>query len=265
MARNEIRPAAKAAPGNGKATVQSARADLLARAERNAAGAASCRSDPLADAKAARPVVAAARDHAAELARRGLPQAYCEAALELAGKIEEHLQALPAAALAARGRSTEMADLLADAAATAHAVRSAVLRVTRDADGRKLARECGLGQPFSARQPAHVLRALQQLLQALEAHKELRADLGVLPEDLKTMQELARDLAKLSGTKGTISDEQEDLLAAQGALRAFFDLFAAKMSLALAGDPDERARVLSLIPRADDRRHLRLSPERASG
>ena len=50
-------------------------------------------------------------------------------------------------------------------------------------------------------------------------------------------------------------DEHAKLLEAQGALRAFFDLLAAKASLALAGDPGERARLLALIPRADDRRH----------
>jgi hypothetical protein len=268
MARNDTRPAAKAAPGNGKGNVRSpqdARTDLLARAARNAEGAALCRSDPLGDAKAARAVVNAAQEHSAELARRGLPAAYRDAALELAKEIEGFLIALPAAAVAARGRSQETADLIADAAATAHAVRSAVLRVTRDADGRKLAREFGLGQPFSARQPEHVLRALQQILQALEAHKELRADLGVLPEDIQTMQDLAGDLGRLPGTGGTLSDDQAQLLQAQGALRAFFDLFAAKASLALAGDPDERARMLSLIPRAEDRRHLRRQPERASG
>ena len=268
MARNETRAAPRAAPGNGKPSVRSAqeaRADLQARAARNTEGAALCRSDPLGDAKAARTVVGAIGEHAAELSRRGLPPAYGEAALELAREIEEHLQALPAAAVAARGRSQEMADLLADAAATAHAIRSAVLRLTRDADGRRVAREFGLGQPFSARQPEHVLRALNQILQALEAHKELRFDLGVLPEDIQTMQDLARDLAQLPGTGATLSDEQAALMEAQGALRAFFDLFAAKASLALAGDPDERARLLSLVPRAEDRRHQRRQPERASG
>jgi hypothetical protein len=260
-------PAAKAAPRNGQGaarSVEDARRDLLERAARNSEGAAASRSDPLADAKAAKVVVAAAQEHGAELARRGLPASYGEAALALAGELEEHLKALPAAAVAARGRSDEMADLLADAAATAHAVRSAVLRISRGADGRRTARAFGLGQPFSARQPGHVLRALKQILEGLAAHESVKADLGVLPEDIQTMQDLARDLAKVPGTGATLSDEQEGLLRAQGALRAFFDLFAAKASLALAGDPDERARLLSLVPRSDDRRHQRRA-ERASG
>ncbi|MGZ6141693.1 MAG: hypothetical protein ACXWLM_00050, partial [Myxococcales bacterium] len=235
--------ARKNGTGNGsQKSVQDARADLAARATRNAEGAALCRSDPLGDAKAARAVVGAVQEHAAELTRRGLPATYGEAALELAREIEEHLQALPAAAIAARGLSPESADLLADAAATAHAVRSAVLRLTRGPEGRKTASAFGLGQPFSARQPAHVARALRQILEGFEANKELRADLGVLPEDIQTMQDLARDLGKLPGTGAPMSDEQVALGQAQDALRAFFDLFAAKASLALAGDPDERAR-----------------------
>jgi len=267
MARKTT-PAAIAAPGNGNGSggsIEEARNDLVARAARNSEGAAWSWSDPLGDAKAARAVAGAAQEHAAELAQRGLTAAYGEAALELAREIEEHLKALPAAAVAARGRSQEMVDLLADAAATAHAVRSAVLRVSRDASGRTTARAFGLGQPFSARQPEHVVRALKQILEGLEAHAEVRADLGVLPEDIQTMQDLARDLAALPGTGGTLSDEQAQLLQAQGALRAFFDLFAAKASLALAGDPDERSRMLALVPRAEDRRHLRRQPERASG
>src|SRR5437870_3920084 len=124
-----------------------ARADLVARAARNAEGATLCRSDPLADAQAVAAVVRAVEDHAAELSRRGLDGAFCEAALQLAREIEHHLQAMPA----------------------------------------------------------------------------------------------------------------------QAALRAFFDLFAAEASLALAADPDERARVLSLLPRVEERRHLRREPTRASG
>ncbi len=259
MARKIATPAAKAASGNGKGprSLSDARSDLIARAARNSEGAAWARSDPLADAKAARVVVGAAQEHAAELSRRGLPPVYCEAALELAREIEEHLISLPAAAVAARGRSPETADLLADAAATATAVRDAVLRVSRDAEGRRTARDFGLGQPFSARQPGHVLRALRQILAGLEAHQELRADLGVLPEDIQALQDLERDLAGVPGTGATLSDEQVKVLETQRALRAFFDLFAAKASLALAGDPEERGRLLALIPRSDERRHLR--------
>jgi hypothetical protein len=258
MARKNATPAAKAVSGNGSGrSISDARSDLIARAARNSGGAAWSRSDPLADAEAARAVAGAAQEHAAELERRGLPPAYGKAALELAREIEEHLKALPAAAVAARGRSQETADLLADAAATALAVRDAVLRVSRDAEGRRTARDFGLGQPLSARQPEHVLRALRQILEGLERHTELRADLGVLPEDIQTMQDLARDLAGLPGTGATLSDEQAQVLDTQRALRAFFDLFAAKASLALAGDPVERAKLLALIPRSDERRQGR--------
>jgi hypothetical protein len=242
-----------------------ARADLVARAARNAEGATLCRSDPLGDAQAVAAVVRAVEDHAAELSRRGLDGSYCEAALQLSREIEHHLQAMPAAAVSARVRSQEAADLLADAAATAQAVRTAVLRVTRSADGRRVARDFGLGDPFSTRQPSHVARALTRILAALEVHREVRDDIGLLPEDVQTMQDLARDLGEIAGAPATVSDEQAQLLEAQAALRAFFDLFAAKASLALAADPDERARVLSLLPRVEERRHLRREPTRASG
>ncbi len=242
-----------------------ARDDLVARAAHNADGATLCRSDPLADAQAARAVVQAIEEHSAELSRRGLNGGYCAAALQLAKEIEDHLQALPAAAIGARGRPQEAAELIADAAATAQAVRSAVLRVTRGAEGRRVARDFGFGSPFSARQPAHVARALSRILEALEVHREVRADIGLLPEDVQAIQDLVRDLGAIAGAPATLSDEQAKLQEAQGALRAFFDLFAAKSSLALAGDPDERARLLSLLPRAEERRHLRREPTRASG
>ena len=261
MARKNPTPPAKA-PARSAAD---ARTDLIGRAAHNADGATLCRSDPLADAHAARAVVQAVEDHAAELSRRGLNDGYCQAALQLAGEIEDHLQALPAAAIGARGRSQEVAELLADAAATAQAVRSAVLRVTRGAEGRRIAHDFGFGDPFSARQPAHVARALTRILAALETHREVRADIGLLPEDVQTMQDLARELGALASAPATISDEQAKLQEAQGGLRAFFDLFAAKASLALAADPDERARLLALLPRAEERRHLHREPTRASG
>src|SRR5262249_36438373 len=154
--------------------------------------------------------------------------AYCEAALQLAQEIEHHLQALPAAALSARARSEEAAELLADAAATAQAVRTAGRRVARSAGGRRGGRGVGAGGPFSARQPAHVARALTRILAALEMHREVRADIGLLPEDLQTMQDLARELSAIAGEPSTVSDEQAQLFEAQGALRVFFDLFAAK-------------------------------------
>ncbi|HTO95536.1 MAG TPA: hypothetical protein VMK66_00720 [Myxococcales bacterium] len=247
------------------ASASEAREDLAARALKNADGATLCRSDPLADAQAARAVVRAVEEHSAELSRRGLDGGYCEAALQLAKEIEDHLQALPAAALSARGRSQELAELLADAAATAQAVRSSVLRVARGAEGRRVAHDFGFGDPFSARQPAHVARALTRILAALETHREVRADIGLLPEDVQAMQDLVRELGALAGAPATVADEQAKLQEAQGALRAFFDLFAAKASLALAADPDERSRLLSLLPRAEERRHLRREPTRASG
>src|SRR3989442_14897662 len=136
-----------------------ARADLVARAARDAEGATLCRSDPLADAQAVAAVVRAVEDHAAELSRRGLDGAFCEAALQLAREIEHHLQAMPAAAVGARVRSQEAAALLADAAATAEAVRTAGPGGARSADGRRLGRGFGVGDPVSARQPVHVARA----------------------------------------------------------------------------------------------------------
>jgi hypothetical protein len=144
-------------------------------------------------------------------------------------------------------------------------VRTAVLRVTRGAEGRRVAHDFGFGDPFSARQPAHVARALTRILAALEIHREVRADIGLLPDDVQTMKDLARELGAIAVVPATLSDDQAKLQEAQGALRAFFDLFAAKASLALAADPDERARVLALLPRAEERRHLRREPSRASG
>jgi len=103
---------------NGSAKgVAEARRDLEERAARNREGGVPNRSDPIADARAARAVAAIAREHTAELTRRGLSASYSEAAVQLAAEIEDHLQALPAAALAARGRIPEHAELLADAAA----------------------------------------------------------------------------------------------------------------------------------------------------
>lgn len=251
-------PAKGAAPAPALASsirsAQDARKDLFARAASNAAGAAQRRSDPLADAKAVRAIGQFVSRHAAALARRGLAPHYATAALELASEIESHLSALPAAALAARGRSTESAELLADAAATAQAVRDAVARVSRGPDGRRAAHAFGLGEPCNARQPAHVLRALTRIVEAARTHAQVAADIGLLPEDLQTMTDLAQELAALPGATGG-TDEASDLFAAQAALCVFFDLVAAKATLALAGDPDERARLLSLLPRADERRH----------
>lgn len=235
--------------------VGDARQWLLDRAALNAEGAYLSRSDPLADAKAARAVAHFLETHGKEMARRGLDKGTTAAALQLAQEIEEHLQALPAAAVSARGRSQEEAELLADAAATALAVRDAVLRVTRGVDGRGIARAFGLGEPFSVRQQAHVVRALERILAAAKAHPATAEDIGLVADDLQTMKGLADDLG--APAAGPRTDEHRQLREAQGALRAWFDLVAAKASLAFAGDPDERGRLLALIPRADERRHLR--------
>ena len=256
-------PAAASAPKalrNGKQS-ESARKDLLERAGRNRDGASQWRSDPLADAQAARRLADLAQAHAAALSRRGLTTGYHEAARRLADEIEDHLQALPAAAVTARGRSAEQAELLADAAATAQTAREAVQRVTRAADGRRAACAFGIGQPFSARQPQHVLRGLRLILDAAKQYPEVAADAGLIPEDLQTMRDLAADVEKLPGAGAPLTDEAQALVEAQGALRAYFDLVAAKATLAFAGDPDERARLLSMLPRADDRRHLRRSDD----
>ncbi len=235
------------------------RQTLLDRAAANAGGAYASRSDPLSDVKGARAVAQFVEAHAKEMSRRGLDKGMTAAALQLAREIEEHLQALPAAAVSARGRSKEDAELLADAAATALAVRDAVLRVTRGPDGRAVARAFGLGEPFSVRQQAHVVRALQRILVAAKAYPETASDIGLGADDLQTMKGLADDLAVPS--TGPRADEHRQLIEAQGALRAWFDLVAAKALLAFAGDPDERARLLGLIPRADDRRHQRRPDE----
>ena len=245
---------------NGKSAAD-ARKDLLERAGRNRDGASQWRSDPLADAQAGRRVADLAQAHAAELSRRGLTTGYTEAARQLADEIEDHLQALPAAAVTARGRSAEEAELLADAASTAQTAREAVQRITRGADDRRAAHAFGIGQPFSARQPQHVLRALRLILEAAKTHPEVASDAGLIPEDLQTMRDLAQDLEKIPGAGAPLTDEAQALVEAQGALRAYFDLLAAKATLAFAADPEERARLLSLLPRADERRHLRRSAD----
>jgi hypothetical protein len=270
MARSSRESAVKSRPaspgGGGGKTLRNgksadARKDLLERAGRNRDGASQWRSDPLEDAQAARRIADLAQAHAPELSRRGLTSAYNEAARLLADEIEDHLQALPAAAVTARGRSAEQAELLADAAVTAQTAREAVQRITRAADGRRAAHAFGIGQPFSARQPQHVLRALRLILDAAKMYPDVASDAGLIPEDLQTMRDLAADVEKLPGAGAPLTDEAQALVEAQGALRAYFDLLAAKATLAFAADPEERARLLSLLPRADERRHLRRSAE----
>jgi hypothetical protein len=264
-----VKPRSATASGaNGKSarndkSTADARKDLLERGGRNRDGASQWRSDPLADAQAARRVADLAQAHAPELSRRGLTVGYHQAARNLADEIEDHLQALPAAAVTARGRSTDEAELLAEAAATAQRARAAVQRVTRGADGPRAAHAFGIGLPFSARQPQHVLRALRLILDAAKAHPDVASDAGLIAEDLQMMRDLADDVEKIPGAGASLSDEAHALLEAQSALRAYFDLLAAKATLAFAGDPEERTRLLSLLPRAEDRRHLRRSIDEA--
>jgi hypothetical protein len=194
-------------PRNGSAkSVAEARRDLEERGTRNREGGVPNRSDPIADARAARAVAGVAREHTAELARRGLSAAYSEVAVQLAAEIEDHLQALPAAALAARGRIPEHAELLADAAATAQAVREAILRVTRGPDGRTAAHAFGLGDPFSTRQPQHVLRALDRIVTAASEHAKIATDAGLVSDDLHTMRDLAAELRTLPGAGSPLTD-----------------------------------------------------------
>jgi len=251
-------------PRNGSAKgLADARRDLEERGARNREGGVPNRSDPIADARAARAVADIARARAAELSRRGLSAAYSEVAVQLAAEIEDHLQALPAAALAARGRIPEHAELLADAAATAQAVRGAVLRVTRGPDGRTAAHAFGLGDPFSTRQPQHVLRALERIVSAASQHANIATDAGIINDDLHTMRDLAEELRKLPGAGSPLTDEAEALQRAQSALRAYFDLVGAKATIAFAADPESRKALLSALPRADERRHLRRSADAA--
>ena len=247
-------------PRNGKAATV-ARQDLVERAGRNRDGASTWRTDPLADAQAARRVADMAQAHSAELTRRGLTSGYNAAALQLAAEIEDHLQALPAAAVTARGRSADEAELLAEAAVTAQNAREAVQRVSRGADGRRAARAFGLGEPFSVRQPAHVLRALRLIVDGAKAYPDVASDAGLIGEDLQTIRDLAADVEKLPGAGAPVTDEAQALMQAQGALRAYFDLIAAKATLAFAADPEERARLFAMLPRAEDRRHTRRSAE----
>lgn len=265
MARKLAEPPSAPPPAPAPGTAAAARAALLARGALHTAGVEAHRSDPLADAVAARAVAAAVGRHRAELERRGLSEAQVEAALALAGEIEAHLAAVPATSLAARGVSSEAAELIAEAAAAAHAARDAVARVARGPRGSKTARAFGLGEACDARRPSHLLRALRRIAEGARAYPEAAADAGLLEEDLSGLGELARDLAALPGARPGADGESSALRAAQAGLRAFFDLVAAKGTLALSGDPDERDRLLSLLPRAEDRRRGQRGAVRARG
>lgn len=261
MARKLAEPPSAAPPG----TAAAARDDLLARGALHAAGAEAPRSDPLADAVAARAVAAAVERHRAELERRGLSQAQVEAALALAGEIEGHLAAVPATALAARAIPAEASELIAEAAAAVHAARGAVARIARGPRGARTARAFGLGEPCDARRPSHLLRALRRIADGARADPAAAADAGLLEEDLASLGALSSELAALPGARPGRADETSALRAAQAGLRAFFDLVAAKATLALSGDPDERDRLLALLPRAEDRRRGQRSAVRARG
>ena len=106
-----------------------------------------------------------------------------------------------------------------------------------------------------------MLRALKLILEAAKTYPEVASDAGLIPEDLQTMRDLAADVEKIPGAGAPLTDEALALVETQGALRAYFDLLAAKATLAFAADPEERARLLSLLPRADERRHLRRSAD----
>lgn len=253
----ETAPRAPRAPDAGK--VAEAKRALLERGARALDGALELRADPLHDALAAPPVVEAARAHGVELARRGLDAASLEAALALSQEMESALRSLPAQGVSARGRSAEEAELIEEAALVAHSARDAVLRVTRGADGREAAHAFGLGETFNVRQAAHVVRGLKRLLEGAKAHPEVARDAGLLADDLQQIKALLGELDGMPGVAALRTDETEKLHAAHAALRAFFDLFAAKATLALAADPEERARVLALLPRAHERRRNRFA------
>jgi hypothetical protein len=240
-------------PVNGRPGSAAAVEVLLGRGDALLAGAAWLRSDPLLDAQAVAPLAEALAPHARELTRRGLPQRFTEAAVQIGREIETNLQALSNAAVAARVRSPDDAELLADAAHSATTVRDAIARVCRGPEGRSVARAFGLGESFSARQPSHVLRGLRRILEAVKLHPEVAADAGLLSDDLQTIRGLAEDLEGFA-LPIKEDDASDRLHRFHAALRCYFDLVAAKLLLGLAGDPVERTRLLGLIPRTGDRR-----------
>jgi hypothetical protein len=245
----------KKAPARKLASVAEALALLGERGAAASDGGAPLRADALADAQAARVLAGKiGADHKVELERRGLSKHLGEAALQLAAEIESHLQSLGAATRAARERSPEEAELLSEAALLGHSVREAVARVARGTEGRRATHAYGLGEAFNVRQPAHVLRALQRIIAASKAHPELAADAGLLPDDLENAAGLAAEVAKLPGAAAQ-DDASEKLHRSHAALRAWFDLVAAKVQVGLSGDPEERSRLLGLIPRGHERRH----------
>jgi hypothetical protein len=250
-------PAAKARkPDNGKiASLDAALASLGERGAAASDGGAPLRADALADAQAARALAAKiGAEHKVELERRGLSRHLNEAAVQLAQQIESHLQSLGAATRAARERGPDEAEMLSEAALFAHSVREAVARVSRGTEGRFATHAFGLGEAFNVRQPAHVLRALQRIVAAAKAHPAVAADAGLIAGDLENAAGLAAEVARLPGAAPT-DDASEKLHRSHAALRAWFDLVAAKVQIGLSGDPEERTRLLALIPRGHERRH----------
>jgi len=194
----------------------------------------------------------------------GPERRYCAAAFcSLAREIEDHLQALPAGRWA-QGPVAGAASCWPMPPATAQAVRTAVLRVTRSARAARwrATSASAIRSPPASR--AHIARALTRILVRVETHRRVCARHRVLPEDVHTMQDLARDLGRHRRRPGHRVGRTGELLEAQGALRAFFDLSRPRRRWRCR-DPDERARLLSLLPRAEERRHLRREPTRASG
>ena len=251
-------PAAKARKAEGGGKIGSLEAALASLGERGAAasdGGAPLRADALADSQAARVLAEKiGADHKVELERRGLSKHFNEAAVRLAQEIESHLQSLGAATRAARERGPDEAEMLSEAALFAHSVREAVARVSRGTDGRVATHAFGLGEAFNVRQPAHVLRALQRIGTAAKAHPLVAADAGLIEGDLENAAGLAAEVAKLPGPAHS-DDASEKLHRSHAALRAWFDLVAAKVQVGLSGDPEERTRLLALIPRGHERRH----------
>jgi hypothetical protein len=88
-------------------------------------------------------------------------------------------------------------------------------------------------------------------------------DAGIVADDLRAMGELAEELESVAAQTQNGHDAATALHQAHAALRAYFDLVSAKATLALAADPEERARLLSIIPRGPERRHARRAADQA--
>ena len=135
-------------------------------------------------------------------------------------------------------------------------------RRARGVSGRRAAHAFGIGEPYSVRQPAHVLRALRRILSGASEHPTIASDAGLVVEDLRAISEMAEELAVHAGLAGA-HDDHAALHEAHSALRVYFDLVAAKGTLAFAADRDELNRLLARLPRGVERRHLRRAVEQA--